>query len=106
MIDFYHQHVLQRPTPQETQPLTLGFVQGARFAVSRQKIRARPLAYYVNLLQQVSMERDPAQGYYIEAMWWDIFEAAASQIRAPLCQYAPVPEGFGMTVEDMYQDTA
>merc|ERR1719259_1293253 len=65
MLAFYHRHVLQRETPQEAmQPLTLGFAQGARFAVSRQRIRARPLAYYVALMQQVSEERDPIQATF------------------------------------------
>merc|ERR1719343_1494006 len=34
MIKFYHEHVLQQQAPPQPQPLTLGFVQGARFAVS------------------------------------------------------------------------
>lgn len=44
---------------------TLSFAQGARFAVSRETIRARPLAYYQRLLKTVSQSADPAAGYYL-----------------------------------------
>ena len=63
MLEFYHRQVRQDPAA-ELSPVTLGFVQGARFAVSRDRIHTRPRAYYADLRRAVSKERDPLAGYF------------------------------------------
>ena len=49
------------------------FAQGARFAVAREAIRARPRAYYAALLAEVAAENDPYQSYYNEYLWPAVF---------------------------------
>jgi len=107
MLKFYHQHVLQKgPTPEEgLKPLTLAFAQGARLAMSSERIRARPLAYYRGLLQLLSKERMPVEGYFVEAMWHDIFHPEAPQDARKLCDLMPLPIQ-PLTIIQVYQDTA
>eukprot|EP00667_Euglena_gracilis_P002388 EG_transcript_2389 len=45
------------------------FAQGARFAASREAIRARPKAYYAGLLEHMN-HQDPWAGYYLEWLWY------------------------------------
>jgi len=108
MLDFYHQHVLQDgSSPQDARrPLTLAFSQGARFAVSRQRIRSRTRAYYEALLREVSEEVDPLQGYFLEAMWHDVFHGERPQATDALCAYMPLPDGLGMSPAQMYEATS
>merc|ERR550534_2641915 len=72
MIDFYFNEVAQIPRAGHESVL-LGFAQGARFAVSRGRIRRRPLRYYQALLAHVSRGVNPKEGGYMEAMWYDVF---------------------------------
>jgi hypothetical protein len=51
-------------------PRVLFFAQGARFAVSREKIRQRPKEFYQKMLDYVSASEDPCENYFNEWMWF------------------------------------
>mmetsp|Transcript_93409 Transcript_93409/g.204416 ORF Transcript_93409/g.204416 Transcript_93409/m.204416 type:complete len:495 (-) Transcript_93409:197-1681(-) len=46
------------------------YAQGARFAVSRERLQQRPKAYYQQLLDAVSSEEDPCMNYLFEFVWY------------------------------------
>merc|ERR1712023_451351 len=48
------------------------FSQGARFAVSRDRIHQRPRKEYMDLLAEVSGSRDPCANYMNEWLWYYI----------------------------------
>merc|ERR1719473_1955900 len=48
------------------------FAQGARFAVSRERIHQRPREEYVALLNEVSQSNDPCANYMNEWLWYYI----------------------------------
>jgi len=48
------------------------FTQGSRFAVSKERIHQRPLAFYQGLLDLVDSDFDPCLGYMMEWFWWYI----------------------------------
>merc|ERR1719502_2061062 len=48
------------------------FSQGARFAVSRDRIHQRPREEYMDLLAEVSGSRDPCANYMNEGLWYYI----------------------------------
>merc|ERR1719473_1419162 len=48
------------------------FAQGARFAVSRERIHQRPREEYVDLLNKVSGSIDPCENYMNEWFWYNI----------------------------------
>merc|ERR1711988_317568 len=48
------------------------FSQGARFAVSRDRIHQRPRKEYMDLLAEVSESRDPCANYMNEWLWYYI----------------------------------
>jgi hypothetical protein len=48
----------------------LFFAQGARFAVSKEKIHQRPREEYVDMLNQVSESSDPCANYMNEWLWY------------------------------------
>merc|ERR1719240_1036456 len=48
------------------------FSQGARFAVSRDRIHQRPREEYMDLLAEVSGSRDPCANYMNEWLWYYI----------------------------------
>jgi len=108
MLAFYNDHILQRAfVPADVmQPVSLAFAQGARFAVAAERIRSRPRAFYEKLLSLVSHERSPIEGYFIEAMWHDIFHPEAPQSKHLPCSLMPLPMGTPLTVGEMYEDTA
>jgi hypothetical protein len=76
----------------QSKSLMVAFPQGGMFAVSRARIHTRPRDYYASLLDQVKGKRDPIQGYWLEALWYDIFHPEALQSENPLCKYPPMPE--------------
>jgi hypothetical protein len=51
-------------------PRVVFFAQGARFAVSRQKIHQRPKEFYEKMLDFVSKSIDPCENYFNEWMWF------------------------------------
>jgi len=90
MLDFYDRFVAHGA--QKSKELMLAFPQGATFALSRARIHSRPLEYYSRLLDQVKMEQDPIQGYWLEASWYDIFHPELLQSQHSLCNYPAMPE--------------
>lgn len=46
------------------------FTQGARFAASRERIRQRPKADYVNILKLLNSKKDPCHNYLNEWVWY------------------------------------
>jgi len=99
MLSFYHKQVAG--TANDGRPLTLGFAQGARFAVSRERIHRRPLEYYQKLLAAVSGEENPLVGFYLEAMWYDVFHPERKQVHQEICELPTVPR-VSPTVADMW----
>mmetsp|Transcript_24540 Transcript_24540/g.54628 ORF Transcript_24540/g.54628 Transcript_24540/m.54628 type:complete len:376 (-) Transcript_24540:217-1344(-) len=62
---YWDSHV-QLPVPPEGM---LFFAQGARFAVSRSRIRERPKQHYEKLLALLSLEISPCAGFFNEWLW-------------------------------------
>jgi len=90
MLEFYDRFVARSNL--KSKDLMLAFPQGATFALSRARIHSRPREYYATLLDQVKMEQDPIQGYWIEASWYDIFHPESLQSQQSLCEYPATPE--------------
>mmetsp|Transcript_16802 Transcript_16802/g.46495 ORF Transcript_16802/g.46495 Transcript_16802/m.46495 type:complete len:158 (-) Transcript_16802:115-588(-) len=84
MLEFYHKYIALDEN--DGKPLTLSFAQGARFAVSRTRIQARPRNYYARLLVALSKRISPQEGYWMEAAWYDVFHPESLQSKSPLCQ--------------------
>ena len=84
MLEFYHKYIALDEN--DGKPLTLSFAQGARFAVSRARIQARPRLYYARLLGALSKRISPQEGYWMEAAWYDVFHPESLQSNSPLCQ--------------------
>jgi len=107
MLSFYQRYVQGTPALRADvmKPITLGFVQGARFAVSRERIQSRPRSFYVDLLALLSESKDPLEGYFLETMWYDVFNAK-SQRDVAVCQYPALPRGWGMPEWEMMVDVA
>ena len=71
---------------------TLNYANGARFAVSRDRIRMRPLSYYKNLKKELSKNIHPIEGYYMETMWYDVFHPESLQAEyGPVCDVPVLP---------------
>ncbi|MAT11020.1 MAG: hypothetical protein CMM02_08430 [Rhodopirellula sp.] len=62
---FYREFFSHEITP----GATVFFPQGARFAASARQIRTRPITFYRRLLQALSNDKDPCDGYYMEWSW-------------------------------------
>ena len=58
-------------------------LQGAQFALSRRAIRSRPRSFYRALLDEL-VHIDPVASYYLELMWWQIFDARTQRACVPL----------------------
>jgi len=101
MVDFYHRYIAL--DEDDGKPLTIAFAQGARFAVSRERIRSRPLRYYARLLNLLSRHRGPTEGYWMEASWYDVFHPELVQSRRVRCQLPAVADAFtvGPYVHDL-----
>jgi len=84
MLEFYHKYVAL--SKNDRKPLMLAFAQGGRFALSRQRIHARPRRYYERLLVALSKYVNPQEGFWMEAVWWDVFHPEALQSKTPVCQ--------------------
>merc|ERR1719161_2075157 len=76
------------------------FSQGARFAVSRDRIHQRPREEYMDLLAEVSGARDPCVNYMNEWLWYYIMgrpqaapcETPDIKMEAPRLNGSKVPE--------------
>ena len=62
-------------------PSRLYHAQGAQLALSRDAIHARPWSFYRALLDELRTP-DPVGGYYLELMWWHVFDADAAPAAA------------------------
>jgi len=95
MLEFYHRFIAVN-NEYTDEPLTLAFAQGARFAVSRERIHARPREYYAALLEQLSHSIMPMEGYWMEAAWYDVFHPEALQSKRLPCTLPPMPSAEGI----------
>jgi len=68
MLSFWDSFV-QLPRPRND---IVYYAQGARFAVSRDRIRERSKDFYQRLLSYVSMDADPCLNYLYELVWYYI----------------------------------
>jgi len=84
--------------------LTLAYAQGARAAVARGVIRARPRSYYERLLHLVAQNNDPWAGYYLEWMWPVIFGRLPSECRLPPASQPTSFEAAASGLEQRYRD--
>jgi hypothetical protein len=65
----YWDEYIQLPRPPHN---VVFFSQGARFAVSRDRIRQRPKEFYKALLEKVRANEDPCHNYFNEWLWYYI----------------------------------
>eukprot|EP00966_Prymnesium_polylepis_P063372 1469967-Prymnesium_polylepis.4 len=77
LVDFWRAFMRCEP------PTHLFHAQGAQFSVSRRAIQSRPRAFYRTLLDEL-LHVDPVASYYLEVMWWYIFDARAARACVPL----------------------
>lgn len=83
-MDFYRKFVIES-SPQ-MRPVTLVFAQGARFGLGRDRIRLRPVSYYMQLLFHLTHNIDPIASFYLEWMWYDVFHPDKTQEVVPRCR--------------------
>merc|ERR1719443_178381 len=91
-MDFYRKYINPSHTGDE---VTAFFPQGARFAVSREKIQRRPKADYERLLATLSNDEDPYSGYFMEWLWSELFLGHQEKCPAP-AKIAPVTHAEAM----------
>eukprot|EP00928_Gymnodinium_smaydae_P069770 TRINITY_DN5347_c0_g1_i1.p1 TRINITY_DN5347_c0_g1~~TRINITY_DN5347_c0_g1_i1.p1 ORF type:complete len:340 (+),score=26.67 TRINITY_DN5347_c0_g1_i1:70-1089(+) len=101
-LEFYHRYVALDEHADHTRPLTMVFPQGARFAVSRERIHARPRAYYERLLKKLSSDSRPIEGYWLEASWFDVFHPESLQSKVPVCALPDLPAGSALSPWEAY----
>jgi len=66
-VEKYWREVLDLPAPHDG---VVYYAQGARFAVSRERIRGRPKEYYQRLLNLIDTSADPCYNYFNEWAWY------------------------------------
>lgn len=71
--EFWRSHMRCEP------PAHLYHAQGAQFSLSRRAIHSRPRDFYMALIDQL-LHIDPVESYYLELMWWYIFDEDAAHI--------------------------
>eukprot|EP00471_Norrisiella_sphaerica_P012810 CAMPEP_0184501888 /NCGR_PEP_ID=MMETSP0113_2-20130426/48852_1 /TAXON_ID=91329 /ORGANISM="Norrisiella sphaerica, Strain BC52" /LENGTH=362 /DNA_ID=CAMNT_0026890819 /DNA_START=44 /DNA_END=1132 /DNA_ORIENTATION=+ len=101
VMDFYNL-VLDWPKKQ-LYSVTLNFANGARFAVSRNRIRSRSVEYYRRLLDALSHHKNPIEGFFLETMWYDVFHPESPQVLEPVCKLPMIAESVG-THAQMFQN--
>jgi len=74
--DYWQKHVSSL-MPQEG---LVFYAQGARFAMSKDRIRQRPRDYYVQLLNLVSNSSDPCANYFNEWTWFYMIGEASQNL--------------------------
>jgi len=71
------------------------YSQGARFALSRERIRQRPREFYEQLLRTVDSDVDPTAGVFAELLWYYIpGRAGGAEQPCEESPFAGCPEGF------------
>merc|ERR1712216_458286 len=93
VMEFYRQYINPEHTGKE---LVAFFPQGARFAVSREKIQQRPKADYARLLATLSEDEDSYAGYYMEWLWSELFLGHQEPCSLP-ARHAPVSHAQAMS---------
>jgi len=93
VMDFYRQYINPEHIGDE---LVAFFPQGARFAVSREKIQQRPKADYERLLATLSDNEDSYAGYYMEWLWSELFLGHQEPCSLP-ARHAPVSHAQAMS---------
>jgi len=84
-VDFYNTYI--STTELNFSRFILAYAQGARFAVSRERILMRPRSFYERLLHVLAKGVSPIEGYYMEAMWFDVFHPERLQAEhGPVCE--------------------
>jgi len=54
------------------------FAHSAVMSIARDQIISRPKSFYANLLSELSSEKNPYQAYFLEYMWWYIFNTKST----------------------------
>merc|ERR1711990_793937 len=93
VMDFYRQYINPDHIGDD---LIAFFPQGARFAVSREKIQQRPKADYERLLATLSDNEDSYAGYYMEWLWSELFLGHQEPCSLP-ARHAPVSHAQAMS---------
>jgi hypothetical protein len=70
ILAFYRKYINPLHTADK---VTAFFPQGARFAVSREKVHKRPKSDYERLLTVLSNDEDSYAGYFMEWLWSELF---------------------------------
>jgi len=73
MEAFWAKHLPDTPIPS-----MIMFAHGAAMSVARDQILSHPKSFYENLLEEVSHDKNPYQAYFLEYMWWYIFNSKAT----------------------------
>merc|ERR1712032_322904 len=92
-MEFYRQYINPEHIGDD---LIAFFPQGARFAVSREKIQQRPKADYERLLATLSEDEDSYAGYYMEWLWSELFLGHQEPCSLP-ARHAPVSHAQAMS---------
>ena len=92
----------------EAPPAHVNYVHEATFAVHREAIKRRPLAFYERILAyfEALNHTRPEEGHYMERLWLPIFgEAGQGVVLMPSGQRVPVyPEGTEINYPDHTTD--
>merc|ERR1712072_1506660 len=103
IMDSYRKYI--NPTHVEDDVIAF-FPQGARFAVSREKIHRRPKADYERLLATLSKDVDPYAGYYMEWLWSELSLGHQEPCTVPV-KRAPVSHAEAMaSLAQRFQNAA
>jgi len=102
--NFYRKYINPAHTSDE---MVLFFPQGARFAVSKERILSRPKADYERLMGALSNDVDPYAGYYMEWLWSELFlghqEPCALPVRVAPSTHAHALEDLALRFSDSIQ---
>jgi len=88
-IEFYNKFIANNGTYTE---MSLAYANGGRFAASRERLHAHPKEFYQRIIEQLEWTVNPIQGYYMEAMWYDLFHPEDLQAEnGAICAALEVP---------------
>jgi hypothetical protein len=97
-LDFYRKCI---SSANQTGEVTSPFAQGARFAVSKEKILGRPKEDYERLLAALAGDVDSYAGYFMEWMWSELFLGHQER-----CQTPAHPEAGAMSHQKALMELA
>ena len=87
-VDWFEAHVAAPPAAGDFSVCSCGI-----FAVRRDRILARPRAYYEALRSEVGWHPDPAEGHFLERAWWYVFGGGAGAEACAEASAARTTEG-------------